>query len=63
MQTGRVNYYNDVKGYGFIWDDESGQEFFFSATDTLYKLKEGDDVSYDVVEGRMGPTAVNVQKS
>lgn len=61
---GKVKFYNEMKGFGFIAADD-GKEYFVHQTG----LKEGttihdnDDVSFDVVEGDRGPKAINVEKA
>ncbi|HKR05730.1 MAG TPA: cold shock domain-containing protein [Bacteroidia bacterium] len=62
MKTGKVKFFNDSKGYGFITEDESNQEIFVHHTGLIDKVKENDTVSYDVTEGKKGLNAVNVKK-
>lgn len=65
MARGRVKWFNDNKGYGFI-EQEDGQDVFVHFTDIQaegYKsLKEGTEVEFDVVPGDKGPRATNVVK-
>lgn len=58
---GRVKFFNDMKGFGFIEADD-GKEFFVHQTGLSegVTLKENDSVTFDVVEGDRGPKAVNV---
>lgn len=63
MKTGTVKFFNETKGFGFIKDDESGQEIFVHATGLVDKVKENDTVTYDVTEGKKGLNAVNVKRS
>ncbi len=63
MQTGTVKFFNATKGYGFIKDDDSGQEIFVHITGLLdQSIKENDHVSFETMEGRKGKNAVNVKK-
>jgi cold shock protein len=62
-QTGKVKWFNDAKGYGFI-EQEGGKDVFvhFSAIqgDGFKSLKEGQEVEFEVVEGQKGLQAANV---
>lgn len=62
MHTGKVKFFNDEKGYGFIIDDESEQQIFVHKTATKQRLRENDRVSFTTEEGKRGLNAVNVQK-
>jgi cold shock protein len=63
MQTGTVKFFNESKGFGFIVDDQSGQEIFVHVTALGgTHIRENDKVSFDVVEGKRGLNAENVSK-
>lgn len=62
MKTGKVKFFNESKGYGFITEDDSQQEIFVHHSGLIDKVKENDLVSYDVTEGKKGQNAVNVKK-
>jgi CspA family cold shock protein len=64
--TGKVKWFNDSKGFGFI-TDEDGQKDFFVHHSAIQgggfkSLAEGDRVEFDVVQGQKGPAAGNVVK-
>ena len=63
MPSGRVKWFNDLKGFGFIEPDGGGPDIFahFSAIamEGFKTLKEGARVSYDVNEGPKGLLAAN----
>jgi CspA family cold shock protein len=63
MTTGKVKWYNEVKGYGFI-TNENGDDLFVHRTgleDSFKGLQPDDEVSYEVEEGKKGLMAVNVK--
>ncbi len=66
MNTGKVKWFNAEKGFGFIESSE-GQDVFvhFSAiqSEGFKTLEEGQEVTFEIVEGNRGPQASNVQKA
>ncbi len=64
MAEGRVKWFNDSKGFGFITPDEGEKDCFvhYSAIqgDGFKSLAEGDRVQFEVGEGPKGPAAENV---
>lgn len=63
MKTGKVKWFDSAKGFGFI-SCEDGNDVFvhFSAiaSNGFKTLEEGQNVSFEVVEGQRGPQAANV---
>ena len=63
MKTGTVKFFNEEKGFGFITDDESRQDFFVHVTGLNGgQIQQSDRVEFDTQEGRKGVNAVNVKR-
>ena len=58
--TGTVKFYNESKGFGFIKSDD-GEEIFVHVTGLADKIRENDNVTFEVQEGKKGLNAVNVK--
>ncbi|MEK7667267.1 MAG: cold shock domain-containing protein [Gemmatimonadota bacterium] len=65
MAQGKVKWFNDAKGFGFIAQNE-GKDVFVHHTaivaDGFRSLAEGDEVEFEVTNGPKGPAATNVRK-
>jgi len=61
MSNGTVKFFNSSKGYGFITEEDSGKEIFVHISGLIDDVKENDQVTYDVKEGKKGLNAVNVK--
>jgi len=65
MAKGRVKWFNDAKGYGFIEQDDGDDVFVhFTAiqADGFKTLAEGQQVEFEIAQGQKGPQASNVSK-
>ncbi len=61
MSKGTVKFFNDSKGYGFITEEGSEKEHFVHISGLIDEVKEGDEVEFDLTEGKKGLNAVNVK--
>jgi cold shock protein len=63
MKKGKVKFYNFSKGYGFISDNETQKDIFVHSSGLKGDIRDGDEVEYEVQEGKKGLNAVNVRKT
>jgi len=63
MKTSTVKFFNTTKGFGFIKDNETGEEYFVHVSGLIDQIQDNDEVTYDVKEGRKGLNAVDVKKA
>ncbi len=61
QETGKVKFFNDEKGFGFITVDGSGKDVFVHKSGTREFLREDDKVQFEVEQGEKGPFATNVE--
>jgi cold shock protein len=61
MNKGTVKFFNDSKGFGFIKDGDSSIEYFVHVSGLNDEIKENDEVTFDLQEGKKGLNAVNVK--
>ncbi|MBN2173421.1 MAG: cold shock domain-containing protein [Bacteroidales bacterium] len=61
MKTGKVKFFNESKGFGFIIDDESGKDYFVHVSGLIDSIKSDDEVTYELKEGKKGLNAVDVK--
>jgi CspA family cold shock protein len=67
MSTGKVKWFNDSKGFGFICPDDGGEDLFVHHSEIVSQgyasLQEGQSVEFEVGEGKKGPCAIAVKPS
>ena len=61
MQEGVVKFFNETKGFGFITPINGGKDVFVHTSGLKDRIRENDDVSFEVEQGQKGPNAVNVK--
>lgn len=60
-KTGRLTFFNEIKGYGFINESATGQSVFVHINDLQGEIKKGDLVSFEIEKGLRGPAAIQVK--
>lgn len=61
MSKGTVKFFNQTKGFGFIKENGSDNEVFVHATGLLDDIRENDEVTFDITNGKKGLNAINVK--
>jgi len=54
MSKGHVKFFNETKGFGFIVEEDTNKEYFVHVTGLVDKIKENDEVEFELQEGRKG---------
>ena len=62
-RMGRVEFFNDSKGYGFIKENETNEKYFVHANGLLEEIVENDKVTFELEKGLKGLNAVRVKKT
>ncbi|MDG1805718.1 cold-shock protein [Flavicella sp.] len=62
VHKGRVAFFNDSKGFGFINDADNGEKYFVHVNGLLQEIKENDKVQFELERGMKGMNAVKVKK-
>ncbi len=61
MKNGTVKFFNDSKGFGFIKDQASGEEYFVHVSGLKDEIRENDEVTFELQQGKKGLNACNVR--
>ncbi len=61
MKTGKVKFFNESKGYGFIMDSETETDYFVHVSGLIDEIRKDDEVTFELKEGRKGMNAVDVR--
>ncbi len=61
MKKGTVKFFNESKGYGFITEDGSNDEYFVHVSGIIDDIQQGDAVEFELKEGKKGLNAINVR--
>ena len=59
--TGKVKFFDETKGFGFIKNENSGEEYFVHVSGLIDRIKKDDEVKYDITDGKKGKNAINVE--
>ena len=62
MSKGKVKFFNERKGFGFIIEDETNEEIFVHVSGLIDRIRENDQVSFDITDDERGKKAINVKK-
>jgi CspA family cold shock protein len=61
MKEGKVKFFNNTKGFGFITPNDGSEDIFVHESGLIDKIKDNDTVQYETERGRKGMNAVRVQ--
>lgn len=62
MLKGKVKFFNESKGFGFITNHADGKDIFVHVTGLNDKIEQDDEVEFTIVDGKKGPSAADVRK-
>ena len=61
MSKGTVKFFNETKGFGFVTEEGADKDHFVHVTGLIDEIREGDQVEFDLEQGKKGLNAVNVK--
>lgn len=61
MKEGTIKFFNESKGFGFIIESGSKKEHFVHVSGLIDEVREGDNVEFELKEGKKGLNAVSVR--
>ena len=61
MTKGKVKFFNEAKGFGFIKEEDTNTEHFVHVSGLIDEIREEDTVEFELEEGKKGLNAVNVK--
>ena len=61
MKKGTVKFFNEMRGFGFIKVEGTGEEVFVHKSDVRGKIRENDEVEFEIQKGEKGLNAVDVR--
>ena len=61
MNNGTVKFFNDSKGFGFIKEEGTGKEYFVHVSGLIDEIRENDEVTFELKEGKKGLNAGDVK--
>ena len=61
MSKGTVKFFNESKGFGFVVEEGTNAEHFVHISGLIDEIREGDNVEFELKEGKKGLNAVNVK--
>ena len=61
MKKGTIKFFNESKGFGFVTEEGSGTDYFMHISGLIDEVREGDEVEFELKEGKKGLNAVNVK--
>ncbi len=63
MQEGTVKFFNETKGFGFIKPNNGSEDIFVHVSGLIDEVRENDNVTFDVQDGKKGLNAINVKRA